>query len=354
MSKGKSSHEEVIVSASAIPVAGADGQPLRRIRVLPAGVVQLKDGRPSLKVDPKAVVVAAQAYWSPEEMPFDFDHQTLNTITKGGPGGQAPASGWVTPAKLTAEADGVYANDIDWTPEAAAAIVAKKYKYFSPLMGVKNGVVTGLYGGGLTNDPAIGGLTTIAASRFHPTKDPEMDLSALAASLKLPADATLDQILAAQSDQAARLTAASAALGVAADAPAEQFVAAGAALKTDPAKIAGTGEVIVPASVFADMQTRLGALEVDKVAAAVDAAITAGKIVPASRESMLTWARKDFGTFQSYVSTAPVIVAAGSLIKGEPARAVDATHGLAPHELAACSAMGMKPEDYAKGKEGRQ
>lgn len=334
-------------------MAGADGQPLRRIRVLPAGVVKLKDGRAPLRVDPAKVVAAATAYWSPEDMPLDFDHQTLNTITKGGPGGQAPASGWVKTANLSAEADGVYANDIDWTPQAAAAITGKQYKYFSPLMGVKNGEVTGLYGGGLTNDPAIAGLTRVAASRFHSTKEPEMNLSALAVSLGLPADATLDQILAAQTAQAARLSAASAALGVASDATAEQIAAAGAALKPDPKKVAGEGDVIVPASVFADMQTRLGALEGDKVAAVVDQAVKDGKIVPASRESMLAWARKDFATFQAYLGTAPVIVAAGSVVTGG-APAGDPVLGLTTVQRQAASALGIKPADYAKGLEGRQ
>lgn len=347
------SHEDVIIAASAIPVAGADGKPLRRIRLLPMGAFTLKDGRGPFRVTDlshaRRIAAAVQAYWGAEDMPLDYDHQTL--ATKDSKGGRAPASAWVKPANVTAEADGVYANDIDWTRPAAARIADKEYRYFSPLMGTtKSGDVTNIYGGGLTNDPAIGGLTTVAASAFHPHKEPEMDTSALAVSLGLAADATLDQILAAQTAQAARLTAASTALGVASDATAEQITAAAAALKPDAKKVAGEGEVVVPASVFTDLQTRLGALEGDRVAAAVERGRKAGKISPAVEAEMTAWAKRDLSSFEAYLEKAPVIVAAGAQLGGKPAQGADDTFGLTAEEIQAASALGMSLASYA-GKE---
>jgi len=344
VTKGASSHDDLIISASAIAVAGADGQPARRIRLLPAGTVKLKDGRGPYTCDPARVVAAAKAYWGVEKMPLDYDHQTLSTAMKGGEG-TAPASAWIDVNKLTAEADGIYANDVEWTPKAAAAIAGQEYKYFSPLMGVsKAGIVTGLYGGGLTNDPAIGGLTVVAASAFHSSKEPQMDLSALAASLGLPADATLDQILAAQKKQGEKLTAASAALGVKPEATTEEIVAAGTARK-----VAGEGEVIVPASVFTEMQAQLTDLTGDRVAASVQRGKEAGKITPATEKHMLDWAKRDLKGFEAYLADAPVIVAAGSQPGGEVDPA--ANFGLDAGELQAAASLGMTPEQYAKGKQ---
>lgn len=346
MSKG-ASHEELIVSAAAVAVAANDGAPAPMIRLLPAGQVKLKDGRGPYMVDPAAVVEATRAYWGGEMMPLDYDHQTL--ATKDGKGGKAPASGWIDPAKLEARADGVWGPP-EWTPAAAQHITAKEYRYFSPLFGALNGPVTKLYGGGLTNDPAIGGLTAIAASRFHPQKEPdEMDLSKLALSLGLPADATLDQIMAAQTLQAERLQAASAALGVTPAATTEEITAAASKLKPDPKKIAGEGELVVPASAWNDTQQRLAQLEDAKIVAIVDQGMADGKFVPASRESMLAWAKKDLPAFEGYLKTAPSIVAAGRQLTGKPGEG-DPAAGLTTEELQAASAMGLSAEDYAKNK----
>mgnify|MGYP000394387977 CR=1 FL=1 len=339
------SREDLIVCASAVPVAAENGQPLTRIRLLPAGAVKLKDSRGPYQCDPRTVVAAAKAYWGGEEMPLDYDHQTMATAMKGGQGGVAPASAWVKPANLTAEADGVYANDIEWTAAAAAAIQAKEYKYFSPLFAVsKTGQVTGLFGGSLTNDPAIGGLTSVAASRFHPKQEPEMDLAAIAAAVGLAATATEAEIIAAASAQASQLAQLRTTLGAKDGDTFETVVAAAAK------KVAGAGDVIVPASAWQDAQTRLAALEGDKAVAAVDQAIKDGKIVPASRQPMVDWARRDLPKFQEYLATAPVIVGAGSVTSGQAPEG-SAESKLTADELVAASALGMTAEQYLAGKE---
>lgn len=348
MFKG-ASHAEVVISASAIPVAGADGKPLRRIRLLPAGEFILKDGRGPFTVDPAAVVAAARKYWGVEKMPLDYDHQTLATATKSGVGGTAPASAWIKPANITAEADGVWANDIEWTPAAAARIEGKEYLYFSPLYGSKSGAVTNVYGGGLTNDPAIGGLTVVAASRFHTQQEQDMDLAPLAAIYGLVGTSTLPEIMTAASAQASQLAELRTTIGVAADATHEALVAAASGLKT--AKTAGEGEVIVPASAWADMQARVGGLQEDRIAASVQRGLTEGKITPATEPHMTAWAKRDLDGFNAYLKDAPLIAAATTLTNGG---APVNDKGLTEEERVAASSAGLAPEEFLAAKASDQ
>jgi len=94
------------------------------------------------------------------ELDIDYDHKT--DPAKGN-----KAAGWVKDAEV--RSDGLYLN-VDWTNEAASAIKAGEYRYFSPEFddewtdpqGTKHTDV--VFGGGLTNRPFLKDLCPVNLS----------------------------------------------------------------------------------------------------------------------------------------------------------------------------------------------
>ncbi|MDQ7775169.1 MAG: phage protease [Paracoccus aminovorans] len=88
---------------------------------------------------------------------------------------------------------------------------------------------------------------------------------------------------------------------------------------------------------------------------AVDAAITAGKIAPASRDYHLATCRAEGGLerFQSFVAAQPVIAPPSDLDKKTPGGKPGA---LGADELAVCRQFGMSPEEFAAARaaEGKE
>lgn len=88
---------------------------------------------------------------------------------------------------------------------------------------------------------------------------------------------------------------------------------------------------------------------------AVDTAITAGKIAPASRDYHLATCRAEGGLerFQAFVAAQPVIAAPSDLDKRAPGTQPGALNA---DELAVCRQLGMSPEDFAKARaaEGKE
>lgn len=149
----------------------------KAIQLLPAGVFKARDGRP---VDVRgghwhinrdiAARLIAKASALATDLVVDYEHQTLNSADNGKP---APAAAWLKGASLEwREGVGLFATQVDWTPSAAAMIAAKEYRYLSPVFTYdrQTGAVTELLHVGLTNFPALDGLTelpALAAARFR-------------------------------------------------------------------------------------------------------------------------------------------------------------------------------------------
>ncbi|MFY9179642.1 MAG: phage protease, partial [Venatoribacter sp.] len=186
------------------------------LRLLPAGHFKARDGRPHELPDGwyldthAAHRLIQRAKLRVDDAVIDYEHQTLNSEANGKP---APAAGWFNPRLLQWRADGLYATDVWWTASAKAALEAKEYRYFSPVIeyNPKTGEVLGVAMGALTNYAAIDGLdglSQLAAAKFdfsslsnpslsnHP-KESFMDREQLIALLGLAADATDEQITAA-------------------------------------------------------------------------------------------------------------------------------------------------------------
>lgn len=177
--------------------AGVSGD--QWIHLLPAGTIRTRDDRgPYRLTDPDAVINASRQHAGTRQMPIDYDH----AIDLAAPRGQAaPAAGWVN--AMQSRADGIWGR-VDWTPRAAKQLADREYRYLSPVISHDAaGNVLGILRASLTNTPNLEQLRALSSMETNMDKLPE-----LRAKLGLPADATIDDILAKIDELAAAKTAA--------------------------------------------------------------------------------------------------------------------------------------------------
>jgi phage I-like protein len=158
------------------------------IHVLPIGTIKTRDGRGPYKLtNPTAVINASRENAGRRKMPVDYDHAIDLAAPRGDP---APAAGWID--ALQSRVDGIWGR-VDWTPRAAEQLAHREYRYLSPVIShTSDGTVTGILRASLTNNPNFDQLTALASMETTP-----MDkLPELRTMLGLPADATIDDILA--------------------------------------------------------------------------------------------------------------------------------------------------------------
>lgn len=340
-----------IAAATAVE-AVSEGVPKRRIHLMPIGVIHLRDGRgPYLLADRDAanvVVEASRARAGNTAIMVDYDHQSYYGAREG-VGGRAPAAGWIDPASLTVEADGIWA-DVEWTGAAAAKLAAREYRYLSPLFTYDPATraVRALVNAGLTNTPAIEQLAAVASQSFQ--SENEMDLSKIAVAAGLAAAATESEIVTkvvALTAAATALAAASAKLGLGADASPGDLVAA--ATKPNPAEF-------VPIAVVKDLQTQVAglqsAIQGDKAEAAVAAAMRGGKVTPAMKGWAEGYAKADLAGFEAFVAAAAVILKAGEQFGRLSDPPPTGEHGLSREEAAVAASMGLTTEEYVAAKRG--
>ncbi|MGZ8371188.1 MAG: phage protease, partial [Caulobacteraceae bacterium] len=222
-----------------------------------------------------------------------------------------------------------------------------------------DGAVTKLVNVALTNRPAIEELAAVAASA---TNGDPMSLKNIAGALGLAETADEEAICAAISElkkpaegaAAASATAqatlgkVAAALGVKADAKEDELVAAATQAKAaqpDPAQYA-------PKAVVDELQGQLKTLQEEQseraATAAVDAAMAAGKVSPATKAWALNLAKGDPKSFEAYVAAAAVIVPPGE--RRPPGTPPAGEVSLTDEDKAACAAIGMSEDDFLKAK----
>jgi len=146
-------------------IASPQGSDKTAFRIIPAGTFVAVDGRPggrwNLTPESASRIVAEAAARSSDYV-IDYEHQTQNSERNGLP---APAAGWFR--RVEFRADGIYAIDTRWTESARKMLDAGEYRYLSPVFEFNKmtGEVVRLISVGLTNDPALHGLTDLAALR---------------------------------------------------------------------------------------------------------------------------------------------------------------------------------------------
>ena len=115
------------------------------------------------------------------KLAIDYEHQTFDNLNTR-PDGRRPAAGWIS--KLEIRGDGLWAAGVEWTAQARALLTSGEYLYFSPVIYWTNEDYTeirGLGPVGLTNDPAMKGTPTLAASQQRDERSLAMFKTVLAA-----------------------------------------------------------------------------------------------------------------------------------------------------------------------------
>jgi phage I-like protein len=147
-----STSDIVAICRNAAPCSislSADNKAPEWIQVIPAGPdIEALDGRTFQNTDPAAIVAAFENH--PIDIPIDWEHATQRKAPKGE---KAPAAGWIKRLEVR---DGSVWGRVDWTPQGAADLASKEYRYFSPAFGHNlAGIILSLVSGGLTNEPAF-------------------------------------------------------------------------------------------------------------------------------------------------------------------------------------------------------
>jgi phage I-like protein len=313
----------------ALLATGQSGVP-EWIELLPAGaLIKGRDGRTFTVPDPQALVDASLAYNAGRDIVVDFEHASDIAAPMGQP---APASGWIDALEVR---DGAIWGRVAWTKAAHAMIAAREYRYTSPVFfheKTEDGRAAEVFvivRAALTNNPNLT-LTALngagQSSLTPPSKEPPMNIAALCAALGLPATASESEVLtainASRSSQAPDM-----ALYV----PKAQHDAIVTELNSVKAANATAAKAVFDLAVNA----------------ALDGAISAGKVVPAAREQYLAMCSNQAGldNFKALVEKLPVIASAEA--GAAAGKTLETASGaLSGDEIAACSALGLTYEQF--------
>ncbi|MDO5631128.1 MAG: phage protease [Paracoccus sp. (in: a-proteobacteria)] len=240
------------------------------VQVFPAGpVVTANDGRVFRLTDPAALVARIMA--GPLPILVDYDHRSHFDPTNGG---DSVAAGWSDLVEV--RADGIWAR-VEWTAAAAARIVAREWRFISPEFRVDQltGEIVALSAISLVNRPAF----SMAALARSQTTNGDSDMKAIAKALGLSDDADEAAILTAIETGRIELAAAQAAPAPDRYMPRADYDTALARATSAEAEVAS----IRKAARDAEIETVL------------TAAVSEGKIAPASKPHYVALAATDAG-----------------------------------------------------------
>ncbi len=290
------------------------------VQLLPAGpMISGRDGRRWTLQDPQAVV----SRFDPAKLPqIDLEHSSHLKAPKGEP---APAVGWIEALELR---DGAIWGRVEWTAEGANAVTSRAYRYLSPVFAHNAaGQILRLASAGLTNSPNL----EMAALNSAHNQETDMTIAAVLQALKLAPTATEADAVVAINQMQER-----------------EMLALNAAKQPDPDKFVPVADHQLALNQITQYQTAEKARAEEGITAAVDAAITAGKVAPSSRDYHLAACRAEGGLerFNTAMNSAPVI-APPSKLDGQPPTSKST---LSAEELAACHALGLSAEEFLSAK----
>ncbi len=346
------------------------------IELLPAGDFAGRDGRGPFRLsNPAAVIAATDALRMDGGLPIDYDHATDFAAPVGRP---APAAGWIHGMEVR---NGALWGEVEWTRHGAAAVVTREYRYISPVFEYSHdGEVQRLLRAALTNNPNLY-LTAISAradgAAISQSEQYREASSGDAGERNYEEDAEMDDLDA----QLRNL------FGLGEEASAEQIFAEVRNLKHDSERGSGETGAAAPGGVvhgadgettadparyvtiaqFESALTELNQLRAagarERAGLRVDAAMKAGKIIPAQREWAIAYCQANLRGFEDFVARQPAIIggtaggfagepAAGRLIRNERDEASgDGGHAgtaLTRTELTICARLGLQPHEYLR------
>lgn len=303
----------------------AEGTVPEWVQLIPAGPgIRGVDGRVWTMKDAGAVVETFRNRGL--DLPIDLEHATQ---VKGARAEAAPAMGWIH--GMEARATGLW-GQVKWNEEGEALLRARSYRYLSPVFSAakRTGAVLRMVSAGLTNNP---NLDLVALNRDGAEKENTLMDKDVLEALGLNSDATPAQAVTA-------ITALKAA----------ETTAMNRAQTPDPALFVPRADFELALNRASQFETAEAEREELAINTALDDAVTAGKIAPASRDYHLASCQAEGGLarFQSMIAASPVI-AGGSGLDGKDPDETKTTK-LTGDELAVCTALGMSEADFTAAK----
>jgi len=326
---------------TALPAAAADQSVPDWVHLIPAGEFRGVDDRGPYRLADAARVISASM--AAGRLPIDENHATDFAMKDGR---AAPARGWIV--EMQARDDGIWGR-VEWTQAGTQLLSDRAYRGISPVFAhtEKGGEVVQMLRAALTNTPNLAQLKTL-----HTQQESIVDLTKLRAALGL----------AETADEAAIIAAAAAA---------RQAVSAHGQQVAGIAKAAGLAEDAKPDAIVTALQTRAAAGNPDdlakqvvalqaqlttvqqdrareKATAAVDAAIKAGKPIPATlRDHYVARHMQDPAAVEKELAGLPSLHAGGIT---KPPAGADGAAVMDPEEARAIALLGIDPKAYAEQK----
>jgi phage I-like protein len=300
------------------------GKAPERIQLLPAGTRIIgRDGRWWNNSTPNDLIARTSARGV--DLSIDENHITDRDWS----GAPAPAMAWLS--DLTVEADGSIWAKAAWTDDGRAKVESKAYRYLSPVFTFDESTkeIGALIGAALTNRPNLD-----LAALNNESQAQEESMKKIAAALGLPEDSTEDQVLVAVNAMKTKALNSQ---------QVDLSVYAPRADVTAMEQRAINAETKLAEQAKADLKKR--------AEVAVDAAISARKIAPASKDDYLAMCASEEGlaTFGKIMAKAPeVLPEAGGDHTSKPKEEVS----LNAEDLAFAKSTGYTPEEWKKLKEG--
>lgn len=281
-----------------------------------------RDGRRFTNPNPQIIIDQFTANGA--DLPVDIEHATELKAPNGEP---APAYGWIKAVRVSDT--GAIEGFIEWTEQGQSVVDSKQYRYLSPVFyfSKDNNAIIKLTSAGLTNQP---NLYLTALNHQQILQEDAMSLKDIAKALGLPEDASPEAVLAATHK----------AVNSAHTPSLDKFVP-----RTDYASMEQRA-----LNAEQKLNQHLQAQTEAMITTAVDDAIAAGKIAPASKDYHLAACRVDGGLerFTTFVASAPVLTQ--TAINSQVPPAQGSTTQLTPEEKAICSQMGIAEDAFLKAK----
>ena len=155
-------------------LAQTQARPVNEFLLIPFGEVRVE--RPVAGgsfVFTRAHAEAASRWFAQmgRKLAIDYEHQSFDRLNTR-QDGLRPAAGWI--GGLEVRDDGLWAVDVTWTERATELLRNSEYRYFSPVIywtDEDHSDIAALGPVALTNDPAMHGVSPLAAARERATAE---------------------------------------------------------------------------------------------------------------------------------------------------------------------------------------
>lgn len=169
-------HDDAPMCRLSRAILKVGGQPVSEFLLIPFGAVQIERPLAGRDFEFTRRQADSAVRWFDSlgrKLAIDYEHQSFEP-RNGRADGLKPAAGWI--GGLQVRDDGLWATDVAWTPRATELLAAGEYRYFSPVIFWTDedySDVAGLGPVALTNDPAMRGVTSLAAMQRRELADEE-------------------------------------------------------------------------------------------------------------------------------------------------------------------------------------